>query len=82
MHAPLFLAAMVALVTPTLSAVLPILSKREAGLKVELKQKVASSIEAVMTNTGGESLKLLDFGTLMDKNPVQKLNVFKDGAVN
>jgi deuterolysin len=80
MQAILSFAAVAALLTPSLAAaILPSLIRRDAGLKVELSQVQKSEVNAVMTNTGNEALKLLDYGTLMDKNPVQKLNVFKDG---
>jgi Deuterolysin metalloprotease (M35) family len=67
------------LVTPSLGHAIPLISKRDSRLKVELSQAHATEVNAVMTNTGSEPLKLLDYGTLMDKNPVQKLNVFRDG---
>ena len=67
------------LVTPSSGHAIPLLSKRDGQLTVELSQAHATEVNAVMTNTGSEALKLLDYGTLMDKNPVQKLNVFKDG---
>jgi deuterolysin len=80
MQALVSFAAIAALVTPSLAAaILPNLIRRDAGLKVELSQVQKTEVNAVMTNTGNEALKLLDYGTLMDKNPVQKLNVFKDG---
>jgi len=73
-------AAIAALVTPSLgAAIFPTIIRRDVGLKVELSQVQKTEVNAVMTNTGIEALKLLDYGTLMDKNPVQKLNVFKDG---
>lgn len=76
MHTLAVLSAAAALVVPSLASVLP---RRDAGLKVELSQVRATEVNAVLTNTGNEPLKLLDFGTLMDKNPVQKLNIYKDG---
>jgi Deuterolysin metalloprotease (M35) family len=79
MQALVAFAAIAAFVLPSLSYAAPLVSKRNAGLKVELSQAKATEVNAVLTNTGGEALKLLDYGTLMDKNPVQKLNVFKDG---
>jgi Deuterolysin metalloprotease (M35) family len=83
MQALFSFAAITALVTPSLAAaILPNLIRRDAGLKVELSQVQKTEVNAVMTNTGNEALKLLDYGTLMDKNPVQKLNVFKDGKVS
>jgi Deuterolysin metalloprotease (M35) family len=83
MQALVSFAAIAALITPSLAAaVFPRIIRRDAGLKVELSQVQATEVNAVMTNTGNEALKLLDFGTLMDKNPVQKLNVFKDGKAS
>lgn len=81
MQTVLYFAAVAALVAPSLAHVIPRIIRRDAGLKVELSQVLATEVNAVMTNTGSESLKLLDYGTLMDTNPVQKLNVFKDGKV-
>jgi hypothetical protein len=79
MQALVALAAIAALVAPSLAHAVPRLDTRGTGLKVELSQGSATEINAVLMNTGSEALKLLDYGTLMDKNPVQKLNVFKDG---
>jgi Deuterolysin metalloprotease (M35) family len=66
-------------ITPALSYAIHRLERREAGLTVELTQLNATEVNAVMTNAGSEALKLLDYGTFMDTNPVQKLNVFKNG---
>ncbi|ERF75064.1 hypothetical protein EPUS_04846 [Endocarpon pusillum Z07020] len=80
MQTVVYFAVVAALVAPSLAHTIPRIIRRDAGLKVELSQVLATEVNAVMTNTGSESLKLLDYGTLMDKNPVQKLNVFKDGV--
>lgn len=79
MRALASLTAIAVLVTSSLAHVVPLISKRDGRLKVELSQAHATEVRAVMTNMGSEPLKLLDYGTLMDKNPVQKLNVFRDG---
>ena len=79
MRALTSLTAIAVLITPSLAHVIPLISKRDGRLKVELSQAHRTEVNAVMTNMGSESLKLLDYGTLMDKNPVQKLNVFRDG---
>lgn len=70
------------LVIPSHAHAIPLLTKRDGRLTVELSQAHSTEVNAVMTNIGSEPLKLLDYGTLMDKNPVQKLNVFKDGGHN
>lgn len=67
------------LVTSSLAAALPVVVRRDAGIKVELSHKDTTQVHAVLTNSGSETLKLLNYGTLMDKNPIQKLNVFRDG---
>lgn len=73
------LQAIVALATPLLAAALPLIDKRDVGVKVELSQRHATEVNAVLTNSGSEALKLLKYGSLMDKNPVEKLSVFKNG---
>ncbi len=80
MQALVSFAAIAALVAPSLAAALPRINERDAEVKVELSQVRTTEVTAVLTNTGSQALKLLDYGTLMDKNPVQKLNVFKDGG--
>lgn len=79
MRALIFFAAIAPLISPLLATAIPKYNKRDTGLKVVLSQVRATEVNAVMENTGTEALKLLDYGTLMDKNPIQKLNVFKDG---
>ena len=56
-----------------------LISKRDTPLKVELSHIKAAEVNAVITNTGNEVLKLLKYGNLMDKYPIQKLDIFKDG---
>ena len=73
-----YFAAVAALVVPSLTAVVP-RTNQPAELKVELSQVQLTEVNAVMTKTGSETLKLLKYGTLMDRKPVQKLDVFKDG---
>jgi hypothetical protein len=80
MGALVCLLAVAGLVTSSLAAALPVVERRDAGIKVELSQNGATEVNAVLTNSGGETLKLVNYGTLMDKNPVQKLNVFKQGT--
>lgn len=82
MSALIRLLAVAGLATSSLAAALPVVERRDAGIKVELSQKGATEVNAVLTNSGGETLKLVNYGTLMDKNPVQKLNVFKQGRPN
>jgi Deuterolysin metalloprotease (M35) family len=79
MQAVISLATFAALVAPSLAAAVPHIHGQNTGVKVELSQGHNTKVHAVMINTGSETLKLLNYGTLMDKNPVQKLNVFKNG---
>ena len=70
-------AAIVAsLVSQTLAAPLEV---RADGLKVELKQVSDTEVEAVVTNTLGEEISLLNYGGLFDDHTVQKLTVTKGG---
>lgn len=64
---------------PALAAVVPRAEEKNGGLEVEFSHLVGSSIKAAMTNIGSESLKLLDYDTLLDKNAVHKLSIVKDG---
>ena len=83
MHGLRILSVLAALFLSTSSGCPHHLIRRQAepgDLRVFLSviNETTTEISAVMTNTGDESIKLLDFGTFMDPNPVQKVNVYQD----
>lgn len=70
-----------AVAVPVLASPIVAFNKRSTGLSVELSTVSGTEVKAVLTNTGGESLTLLNFGSFMDANPVQKVAVYKDGLL-
>lgn len=70
------LLALVALASPAFSAAI---ERRTTGLDVKFEAIGNTEIKAVLTNTAGEDLKLYTAGTFLDKAPIRKANVYKDG---
>lgn len=70
----------VALAIPVLSFPIAPYSRRATGLAVELSVVGDTEVKAVVTNTGAETVSLLNYGSFLDPNPVQKVEVYQDGA--
>lgn len=64
------------------SLVLPILGarvnvqKRSSPLDVKIESIGNSAVKASITNTGSEDLKVLKTGSLLDRNAVEKAEIF------
>lgn len=57
------------------------IEKRDSPLSVTLYAGENGVVEATVTNSGAEDLKLLKYGSLLDSAPVQKLNVFAQSSM-
>jgi deuterolysin len=68
------------LAVPALGSPIVPFNRRSTGLSVELSAVDDTQVKAVLTNTGAESVSLLNFGTFMDSKPVQKVDVYKNGS--
>ncbi|CAJ2505865.1 Uu.00g132590.m01.CDS01 [Anthostomella pinea] len=51
--------------------------KRASPLNVQLEMVGNSAVKASVTNTGADALKVLKTGTILDKAPVEKVQVFQ-----
>jgi deuterolysin len=58
------------------SAVSVDLSKRDSPLDVKIQMVDNSVVEATITNTGTETLRLFKTGTILDSSAVEKTEVF------
>ena len=61
------------------SAVSVNLSKRDSPLDVKIQMVDNSIVEATITNTGTETLRLFKTGTILDPAAVEKTEVFSGG---
>lgn len=68
-------------VLPLLASATPYykLNRRAGNLSVELSQAGAVEVKASVTNIGAEAVHLFTDGTILDRAPVQKLDVTKEG---
>lgn len=55
------------------------LHRRAPSIDLKLTVTGNTIIDAVLTNTAATPLGLLNYATFMDRAPVQKVLVFKDG---
>jgi deuterolysin len=55
------------------------LAKREPPLDVKIQMKDNSVVEATITNTGSETLRLFKTGTILDSAAVEKTEIFSGG---
>lgn len=55
------------------------IARRDAPLSVQLEMVSNTGVQATITNTGNEDLKIFKTGTLLDNSPVEKVQVFKGG---
>ncbi|KKY16821.1 putative 24 kda metalloproteinase precursor [Phaeomoniella chlamydospora] len=56
------------------------LERRDSGISVELKPVSNTEVDAVVTNTAGEAISLLNYGTFFDDDKVQKVSVKQNGS--
>jgi hypothetical protein len=56
------------------------ISKRESPLYVKLEMASNTAVKAYIINTGSTALKLFKIGSLLDDNPVEKVEVFQGGT--
>lgn len=57
------------------------LSKRDSPLDVKIQMVDNSIVEATITNTGSETLRLFKAGTILDSAAVEKTDIFSGGRL-
>lgn len=57
------------------------IARRDAPLNVQLEMISNTGVQATITNTGNEDLKIFKTGTFLDNSPVEKVQVFKGGKL-
>ena len=55
-------------------------NKRDSPLDVKLELVGNTGVKALITNSGSSALKLLKVGTLLDKQPVEKVEIHAAGS--
>lgn len=70
-----FFSSLAALATLATAATI----KRDSPLDVKLESIGNTGLQATITNTGSDSLKIFKTGSILDKAPVEKIQVFKGG---
>lgn len=55
-------------------------TKRDSPLKVEIQSVGNSAVKAVITNTGSDAIKLMKTGSILDKNAIEKAEIFSGGT--
>lgn len=63
------------------SAVSVDLGKRDSPLDVKIQMVDNSIVQAAITNTGRETLRLLKTGTILDSAAVEKTEIFSGGKL-
>ena len=58
------------------------LPKRDLGVEVVLSSAGNTEVKAVVTNRGSSKVSLLNFNSVLDPAPVQKVSVQKNGMFN
>ena len=53
------------------------LAKRDSPLDVKIELNGNTAVKALITNTGGEDIKILKTGTLFEDLPTEKVEVFQ-----
>ena len=59
----------------------PANKKRANALDVKLEQIGNTEVRAVISNNGVNNLKVLKTGTILDTNPVEKVQVFQNSTL-
>jgi deuterolysin len=55
------------------------IGRRDEPLSVKLEMTGNTAVQAVITNSGNEALKIFKTGTFLDSSPIEKAQVFKNG---
>lgn len=72
-------AAFVAAASPVFPLAIDLLPRDEKAITVQLSAAGNTAINAVITNSGEDTISLLNLDSLLDPDPVQKVEVYKDG---
>lgn len=72
-------AAFVAAACPVSPLAIDLVPRNETAITVRLSATGNTAINAVITNTGDDTISLLNLNSLLDPDPVQKVEIYKDG---
>ena len=72
-------AAFVIAATPVFPLAIDIPPHNEGGISVQLSAIENTVVKAVITNKKDETISLLKLNSLLDPDPVQKVEIYKDG---
>ncbi|OAL73506.1 hypothetical protein A7D00_1533 [Trichophyton violaceum] len=74
------LSAIGALVATATAAAVPNTPAKQSMIDVQLSATGNTMIKATITNKGDKALNLLQFNTILDKNPTRKVRVYQNGT--
>lgn len=75
------LSAIGALVATATAAAVPNTPAKQPMIDVQLSATGNTMIKATITNKGDKALNLLQFNTILDKNPTRKVRVYQNGKL-
>ncbi|KAM5466032.1 putative deuterolysin [Microsporum audouinii] len=74
------LSALGALVATATAAAVPSAPVKQSVIDIQLSATGNTMIKATITNKGDQALNLLQFNTILDKNPTRKVRVYQNGT--
>ncbi|KAF3490678.1 metalloproteinase 8 [Arthroderma uncinatum] len=80
MHFFTALTALGAMVATSTAAATPNAPSNHSTIDIKLSATDNTMVKAVITNTGDHALNLLQFNTVLDKNPTRKFKVYQNGT--